>query len=136
MGSPELFRFRITSLGRDILSGETAEGVSFQAPIIVTNSNIANLGDNFGTVHQVITNAFPPMPEDVRAALAACPGGNALIETLDDEIQRAQPRPGRLRSVFGGIKEMIDGANVGTEIAAHGHEWLAEMSSWIGDFFG
>lgn len=125
----ELWHVRLSAHGRNLAEG-TATGT---VPSVVVNQQFqespsAVVGVNFGHVTQSVT-VFPALPDDVREALAHSQAGKELVEALDEA--RKAPNPTILRSLATTVKTLIESANVTTEVAAHGHEWLQTVMHWL-----
>lgn len=134
LGGDETWRVKLTPHGRSVAAGKTPKPQPLA--MIFQNSNIGVVGHNYGNVTQNIGATFPQVPDDIRRALVETPQGDALLDSLDEEVAKAQPRPATIKKLLGGIRSTVDAANWATETMDHAHEWLDSALDWLAPFLG
>lgn len=131
---PPSWRVELTARGRNIAKGREPQTNHSQPAVVFNqhfnNSTIANAGFNSGTINQHFTT-FPTLPADVREALRRTEGGEHLVSALDEQMRTQHPQRSVLHVLVSGIKTIIEGGNVATEVATHGHEWILAAQHWL-----
>lgn len=125
------WRARLSVVGRNLAEGSEAS-TSLTKPAIVINqefhhSIIGSAGITQAPVTQNI-GVFPQIPQDVRDFLEATEQGAESVHTYDEAVKQPRASVATLRSVVVAIKALIEGGNLATEVAAHGHEWLTAVT--------
>lgn len=131
---PPMWRVELTARGRNMAKGRTPEAHPSQAAVVFNqhfnNSTIANAGVNSGTINQHVTT-FPALPADVREALQHTEAGEHLLSALDEQMRTPHPQRSVLHVLVSGIKTIIEGGGLATEVATHGHEWILAAQHWL-----
>ncbi|MHB8441152.1 MAG: hypothetical protein ACYDBM_03755 [Candidatus Tyrphobacter sp.] len=121
---------RLGPAGRSLLDGTkpARPAPSFGPITTITGSTFTNSPVAITGVGDVsVTVQMPSIPPDLRAALDSDSTAALQLRALEEEVAKPTPRRPIVSQLFGGLRTTIESMNLGTEVAAHGHEWLAAV---------
>lgn len=131
-----IWKIELTPRGRDYADGTRTISSHLKTTLVVQhqtfNGPVANAGPVHGNVTQNI--GVPPVPSDVRAALHESPMGEVLLDAIDDEQRRAEPRPDKIRKAVAGIKSFLETTNAVGDAWDHFTQWSSEIGDWLSGF--